>query len=629
VSSAAQQLAGRSKRIGVRSNLALYVSVGVLVLMVLLAVFGDLVTSRPADLVKLQDKLISPFGTGEDGRYLLGTDALGRDMLSRLIAGARISLFVGVSVVLVSAAVGTLLGLLAAFGGRRVGAVIMRLADAQVAFPGLVFIILLIALLGAGVGLVIAVLSFYGWMIFTRVVRGHSLQLQQAAYFQAAEVTGASRRRLVKLYVLPALVAPLLTQGLLELARIILAEASLSYLGLGIQPPDVSWGVMVAENQRYMATAWWTVLLPGLTITATVLSVNVVANWIVARRGDETIAADDTEAVLDALVVELADAGGADAALVDQAELETETAAASADAPSLATGEEGPVVAGALLSVTDLSVDFRTTDGPVPAVRDVSFHLAPGEVVALVGESGSGKTSTALAVADLLPVNGVVRSGRFAWKGDDVTAEQRVGLRGHQIGYVFQDPARRLNPLISIGGQVAESLRHHLGLSRREAKARAVDLLEQVGIPDPARRYRQLPHQMSGGMAQRVMLAMVLGPEPDLLIADEPTAALDVTVQAQILDLLAALRRDRSLAVLMISHDLGAVASLADRVLIMQGGCIVEQGPAETIFASPRHEYTQALLAATPRIDQDGPPVSSNGTGAGPGRAPVTAGGRP
>jgi ABC-type dipeptide/oligopeptide/nickel transport system ATPase component len=134
---------------------------------------------------------------------------------------------------------------------------------------------------------------------------------------------------------------------------------------------------------------------------------------------------------------------------------------------------------------------------------------------------------------------------------------------------------------------------------------------------------------MSGGMAQRVMLAMVLGPEPDLLIADEPTAALDVTVQAQILDLLAALRRDRSLAVLMISHDLGAVASLADRVLIMQGGCIVEQGPAETIFASPRHEYTQALLAATPRIDQDGPPVSSNGTGAGPGRAPVTAGGRP
>jgi peptide/nickel transport system permease protein len=605
VTGVAQGLAGRSKRIGVRSNLALWLGLGVLGTMAVLALFGDMLTSRPAGLVRLEDKLIAPFGTGEDGRYLLGTDALGRDMLSRLVAGARISLLVGVSVVLISAAVGTLLGLVAAFGGRRVGAVIMRWADAQVAFPGLVFIILLIALLGAGVGLVVAVLSFYGWMIFTRVVRGHSLQLREATFFQAAEITGASRGRLVRLYALPALVSPLLTQGLLELARVILAEASLSYLGLGIQPPDVSWGVMVAENQRYMATAWWTVLLPGLAITATVLSVNVVANWIVARRADVTFADAPP---------------GAD-----------EVGAATATRPPAAApgaGAIGAPASGALLTVADLRVDFRTADGPVPAVRGVSFHVDPGEVVALVGESGSGKTSTALAVADLLPPNGVVRSGTFTWEGEPVDPDGRARLRGRRIGYVFQDPARRLNPLISVGGQIAESLRHHLGTSRRAAKARAVELLEQVGIPDPARRARQLPHQMSGGMAQRVMLAMVLAPEPDLLIADEPTAALDVTVQAQILDLLADLRRDRSLAVLMISHDLGAVASLADRVLIMLGGELVEQGAATEVFGAPRGAYTRSLLAATPRLGRTaGPraPAASNGAGA----EPLTAGGRP
>ena len=263
-----------------------------------------------------------------------------------------------------------------------------------------------------------------------------------------------------------------------------------------------------------------------------------------------------------------------------------------------------------LLEVDDLRVRFDTFGGSVHAVDGISFELAPGETLAVVGESGSGKSVTMLALLGLLAEPPAQVSGVAArFDGDsgavdllDRRAVRSHRVRGRQIGYVAQDPLGSLNPTVSVGAQLTESLRHHLGLSRRAARARAVELLDRVGIPDAASRFRSYPHELSGGMRQRVMIAISISCEPALLIADEPTTALDVTVQAQIIDLIGDLRDEMGLAVIWITHDLGVVAGFADRVAVMYAGRIVEMAPTLDLFDDPRHPYTVGLLAAMPRV---------------------------
>lgn len=263
-----------------------------------------------------------------------------------------------------------------------------------------------------------------------------------------------------------------------------------------------------------------------------------------------------------------------------------------------------------VLDVTDLNTIFRTRDGEVHAVNHVDFSLATGELVGVVGESGSGKSVTMMSLLKLLPSPPAeIVSGRVMFKGRDVlqmSDEELRELRGGDIGFIFQDPMTSLNPVFTVGYQLTEAVRQHLDISKKEARQRAADLLARVGIAQPAQRLKDYPHQFSGGMRQRVMIAMALACEPEVLIADEPTTALDVTIQAQILELVRDLRRDRGMGIIWITHDLGVVAGIADRVIVMYAGQIVEHAGVNELFSNPQHPYTKALLDAMPGVNSDG-----------------------
>ena len=265
--------------------------------------------------------------------------------------------------------------------------------------------------------------------------------------------------------------------------------------------------------------------------------------------------------------------------------------------------------AASVLDVRDLKTVFRTRGGEIHAVNDVSFHLKPGELLGVVGESGSGKSVTMMSLLRLLPAPPAdIRSGQVLLNGKDLLAmsdDQLRAVRGAKVGFVFQDPMTSLNPVFTLGNQIMEPLIKHLKMSKPQAEARAVELLELVGIPDAKRRLYQYPHQFSGGMRQRVMIAIALACDPDVLIADEPTTALDVTIQAQILELVKDLRRKLGMAIIWITHDLGVIAGIADRVIVMYGGQVVEHAPVRELFSNPQHPYTRALLQTIPRISGD------------------------
>ncbi len=258
------------------------------------------------------------------------------------------------------------------------------------------------------------------------------------------------------------------------------------------------------------------------------------------------------------------------------------------------------------LVVRDLSTVYATTRGQIVAVRDVSVTVAPGEAIGIVGESGCGKTALALALVGLLPRNGRIVAGQVLLGDVDLASAGRKVLRtirGRRIAIVFQDSMTSLDPLMPIGRQIAEGLIEHLGLSRSRARVRAAELLTEVGVPDAERRLRQFPHQLSGGLRQRAAIAVAIAANPDVLIADEPTTALDVTIQAQLLDVLERECRQRGMSLILITHDLGVVASVTSRILVMYAGRVIESGTTEAIFADPRHPYTAGLLASMPRLE--------------------------
>ena len=263
-----------------------------------------------------------------------------------------------------------------------------------------------------------------------------------------------------------------------------------------------------------------------------------------------------------------------------------------------------------LLEVEDLRVELATSSGVVHAVDGVSFHVAEGETLGIVGESGCGKTMTALALQRMLPrPGGRIAGGSIRLGAEDLMAKSEAemrAIRGRDIAMILQDPMSSLNPVMSVGAQIDDILMRHTGLSRRAARRRTIELLDLVGIREPAQRADDHPHQFSGGMRQRVLIAIAVSCQPALLIADEPTTALDVTVQAQILRLLMRLRRELGMALMLITHDFGVIAGMVERVYVMNGGAIVETGPTDALFAAPQHEYTRALLAAVPRIEPGG-----------------------
>lgn len=262
-----------------------------------------------------------------------------------------------------------------------------------------------------------------------------------------------------------------------------------------------------------------------------------------------------------------------------------------------------------ILELQDLHTTFKTDKGDVAAVNGVNFVLEPGKTLGIVGESGSGKSVTSYSIMQILAENGNISGGKILYKGEDITkwdAKQMAGFRGKCCSIIFQDPMTSLNPVFSIGYQLEEAILLHTDLNRAQAKERAAELLALVGITEPEKRLKQYPHEHSGGMRQRVMIAMALACEPDILIADEPTTALDVTIQAQILELMQELQKKLGMAIIIVTHDLGVIASMCDEIIVMYGGRVCERGTADDIFYDPRHEYTKGLLRSIPTLDNNG-----------------------
>jgi peptide/nickel transport system permease protein len=512
--------------------------------------------------------------------HWLGQDEYGRDVLSRIIWGARVSLSVALAASSIGAVAGTLLGILGGYFRGLVELVTLRVAEVVLCFPPLLLALLVVTLLGPGTGTLIFSLSILFTPGFARVAYAETLSARAQDYVAAQEALGAHPARILSRTLLPNIASPLIVQFSLTMAAAMLLESGLSFLGLGVVPPAPSWGLMIRGARATMEQAPVLLLWPCLALTGTVLVLNLLC--------------DRLRDVLDPR------SGGAGRPGF------LRRLAALPGTPAVADAAPG------LLAVRDLSLVVNGPTGPVPVVRNVSFTLGAGETLAVVGESGSGKTLTGLAVMGLLPTAVSVVSGQVLYTGRDGRTRDLLRLpepelrrlRGRDLSMVFQDPSTSLNPLLRIGAQIKEGLRAHG--ARGDLTQRVVDLLRQVGMPDPERRARAFPHELSGGQRQRVMIAAAVAHHPRLLLADEPTTALDVTVQAQILELLAGLKRaEGGMGMVFITHNLAVVSQIADRVAVMYAGELVEEGPVAQVFAAPRHPYTAALIASTPEGGAD------------------------
>ena len=444
-------------------------------------------------------------GTGPG--HWLGQDEYGRDVLSRLLWGARVSLGVALSASLIAGVLGTVLGILGGYLRGIVELVTVRAMDVVLCFPPLLLALLVVTLLGPGATTLILVLSVLYLPGFARVAYAGVLAARAQDYVEAVHVLGASRLRIMVRTILPNVMGPILVQISLTCAAAIVLESGLSFLGLGVVPPAPSWGLMIRGARATMDQAPLLLLWPCLALTATILAVNALCD---AMQSILDPRAPARRRAIDRLL------------------------------PGLV-----PVASDDVLAVRDLSIEIATPAGIIRPVRDVSFRVARGETLAIVGESGSGKSLTGLAILGLLPPAAHVVAGEARIAGADTLrmGEQALRrLRGRVAAIVFQDPLSSLNPVHRVGRQIAEAVLAHQPLAARAAWGRAVALLARVGIPDPASRARAYPHELSGGMRQRAMIAIAIAHSPALLIADEPTTALDVTIQAQVLDLLAGLR---------------------------------------------------------------------------------------
>jgi ABC-type glutathione transport system ATPase component/ABC-type dipeptide/oligopeptide/nickel transport system permease subunit len=573
---------------------------GLIALFVLLAIFAPLLAPYDFNQARGDDGML--FGTQQSPSldHLFGTTVGGTDVLSRVIYGARTAVIVIVLAVILSGVVGVPLGLLSGFLGGWLDRGLVFVMDALYAFPSLLLAIVVSIVLSGGSsgavgGILAAAVSITVVFVpqYYRVVRNATLSVKSEPYVDAARVVGVRTPRILRRHVFANVSQSLPVIATLNASEAILTLAGLGFLGFGIEPSAAAeWGYDLNKALPDAASGiWWTGVFPGAAIVLIVLgatlvgeSLNDILNPLLRTRRGETTTADEAEI------------GDFDAPV----------------APVVPAGDPQRVAA---LSLSDLSVTFRTDAAPVQAVDGISFDVAPGEVLAVVGESGSGKSVSSRAVLGLLPSTAEV-SGSATVRHRDGEPRELIGMssralqpiRGDEISMVFQEPSTALNPVYTVGWQIVEGLRAHGDMSRKQARARAVELLELVGMPDPAERVDYYPHQLSGGQKQRVVIAMAIASEPDVIIADEPTTALDVTVQAAILELLLSLRDRLGTAIVLITHNMGVVADMADRVAVMYRGAVVEQAPAEQLFASPEHPYTRALLEAVPHLGRgDGP----------------------
>jgi peptide/nickel transport system permease protein len=552
----------------------------ILLLLVFTAIFAKFLAPFDPELLFTGGKF-----EGRSWSHWLGTDHLGRDNLSRIIFGTRVALRVALQVTLMTLVLSVPLGLLSGFIGGRFAGILMRMMDGIHSIPTLIMALTFATAFNHSFGWALFGISLSFTPTMTRLVRAETLSVREETYIEASHAIGTPLQRVLRKRVLHNVASPIIVQTSIYAGGAILVEAGLSILGVGVGGGKSAWGSMLRDAFDSIHSDAWSVVYPGAAIAIVVLAANMAGDGLRDALG---LDASSRYGVRNRMGLTIARRG----------EIESSDTAEVGAATS-------PV-----LEVDGLTVSVQTASGSIDVIEDVSFSVGQGEILGLVGESGSGKTVTSLSITRLLsspPFS--ITGGRVIFGGQDllsVPMSTMRAIRGQDIGMIFQDPMAALNPSVSIGRQIGEAVRLHEGASRRVAERRALELLDRVGIPAARSRLSNYPHEFSGGMRQRVMIAVALSCSPKLLIADEPTTALDVTIQAQIIDLLRELRSDLGLSILLVTHDLGVVADACDRVLVMYAGQIVEQADVYDLFATPTHPYSSALLSAMPRITEPG-----------------------
>jgi peptide/nickel transport system permease protein len=508
-------------------------------------------------------------------KHLMGTDGSGRDILSRLIEGTRSTLAAALIGTVVAVVVGVVFGLIAGYYGRALDAVASWISNILMAIPAIIALLALYSAVGASTSAAMVLFGFLVSPSLFRLVRNLVIGVKNELYVDAARVSGLTDFRIITKHVFFAVRAPIIIQAAFIAGATIGIQAGLDFLGLG-DANEASYGGMLQEAFANLFIAPIQLVWPGITlalaVSALVLLGNALRDELEGGRRDRR---RDRQVSL--AVTELPVRPSGDVAEIDLGE--------------------------SLLSIRGLQIAYPT--GPkgalVDVVNGIDLDVHKGEVVGLVGESGSGKSQTAFAVLGLLPHQAVITGGAIQLGGLDLLslpAKKMTDVRGRLVAYIPQEPMSNLDPSFKIGKQLMYGVRAVTGVSSAEAKTRVIELLARVGLPDPLRTFSAYPHEISGGMAQRVLIAGAIACEPELLIADEPTTALDVTVQAEILELLRDLQRERSMGILLVTHNFGVVADLCDRVSVMQHGLIVEHDTTAEVFAHPHHPYTKDLLDA-------------------------------
>jgi ABC-type dipeptide/oligopeptide/nickel transport system ATPase component/ABC-type dipeptide/oligopeptide/nickel transport system permease subunit len=515
-------------------------------------------------------------------QHLFGTDDIGRDIFARVMVAARLSLLLTVGATAMLIGGGLVIGLTAAILPTRARRALIWVMDMLLAFPWLLLVLFFTVIWDASATGAMLAIGLAGIPSITRLVYNMASSVTDQDYVRAARVVGVGPFGIMFKHVLPNIANPLLVQSAASASVTLLAFAGLSFLGLGVQAPEYDWGRLLNEGLGHLYTNPMAAVGPGLAIVFAGLVFTMIAETV----GDQP--GQGLRAVARAGRVAALARGGS----------RTE------DAPAPADAETGP-----LAEVRGLRVAFPDGEGGVvERVRGVDLSVGAGEIVGIVGESGSGKSLTAMALAGLLDAPAIVTADERRFDDIDLDARLSQAARkrlGVELGVIFQDPLTSLNPALTIGRQLTEVPQQHLGMSRSASRKRAVEGLDAVGIPNPAERLRDYPHQFSGGMRPRAMIGMALTGHPRLIVADEPTTALDVTVQRQVLGVLRRAQRATGAGIIFISHDIALVSGFCDRVVVMKDGEIVEELDAARIKEQATHPYTRGLIACLPDMLSD------------------------